>query len=160
MRKIVSAMALAAVLAAGSSSAFAADTGIPAVDALIDDLLADISASCAGVDGTKDADDCVRLLEIFAGLTTPEGFEELPGYVALVAADPTIAAQVEVATTSDAYVASFANTQVAVATEIEGANAGDPTFLAAIDDAVTAATGVEVAAGDEGPASPVTPGGA
>lgn len=156
MRRILSTLALATVLSFGSGNAFALETGVPEVDELIEALEADILASCAGA--SKDATSCAALLQVFAGLVTPAGFAALPGYTTLIAANPAVAAAVEVAVASPAFETSFATTQVALGSEIATANAADPVFAQTIAPALTQATGVNTAGGeDDEPASPTTP---
>ncbi len=148
-------MALATVFSFGSANAFALETGVAEVDELIAALEADILESCTGA--SKDATSCAALLQVFAGLVTPAGFAALPGYTALVTANPALEEVVVAAVTSPAYETSFATTQTALGGEIATANAADPLFAQAIAPALTSATGVNTAGGNENPASPTTP---
>lgn len=155
MRKILSSLALATVFALSSANAFALETGIPEVDELIAALEADILENCSGE--AKDATACSALLEVFAGLVTPEGFTALPGFAELVAGNPALETSVAAAVASPDFETSFATTQAVLGETITSANAGDPVFAQAISDVLIQATGVNTAGGADVEASPTTP---
>jgi hypothetical protein len=155
MRRTFSSWALVAVFSLGAVNAFALETGIPEVDELIAALEADILENCAS--DAKDMSACTALLQIFAGLVAPAGFAALPGFTALVAANPALQSSVAAVVASPAFEVSFATTQAVLGETIVAANAGDPVFTQAIAQVLIQATGVNTAAGEAIAASPTIP---
>lgn len=158
MRNFITTVALAAALTIGSisiASAVPPTTGNPIIDGVLAQYYAAVEAACSPAGGAPASPAaCEAALVQFTALTSPEALAALPEIAAAIAAGTLSLADVETAVSSPAFADTFLNANAALADTIQTANADNPAFLAAIDDALTQTLGAETAGGPAVEASP------
>lgn len=157
MRNFMTTVALAAALTIGSisiASAAAPTTGNAVIDAVLADYYVAVEAACAPVGGGASAAACQAALVQFAALTDPAALAAVPAIAAAIAAGELSLVDIQTATAGAAFADSFLAANTALADVITEANAGNPEFLAAINEALNQTVGAGTAGGPAVEASP------